>query len=61
MYLYDKTATWRHHVLHNVRQIGRIEENRRVVVDIEDSDGDLGGIATRYLAYFRRAILAADR
>lgn len=59
-YLYNKTTTWRYHILHNMCQIRWIEEDRCIVVDVQYRDSHLSSVTARCFTNFRRAILTAD-
>lgn len=43
----EHVTTWRgYHVLHDIRDVRRVQERRRVVVDVYNGYGDVGGVVS---------------
>jgi hypothetical protein len=58
----DHITAVRNHILHDVGEVGRVQERRLVVVDVGDGDYQLGGIETRLTAAnIARTIFGTNR
>ena len=59
-YLDNESSCRRYHVLHDVSQVRWVEKNRRIVVNIQDSDDYFGLVVSRNSSNFRRAIFPSN-